>query len=77
MLQQEMLRLMGTAVLLHNHWDIDTITLPDLFDRLFPGESLWTEFNEQQQRPVENPEAAAYHAVWLFETFARRLEAYT
>lgn len=77
MLQQEMLRLMGTAVLLHNHWDIDTITLPDLFDRLFPDESLWTEFNEQQQRPVENPEAAAYHAVWLFETFTRRLEAYT
>ncbi len=77
MVQQEMLRLMGTAVLLHDEWDIELATLPDLFADLFPGVSCWPEINEQQQRLTNEPEAAAYHTVWLFETFTRRLEAYT
>ncbi len=80
MLELEMLRLMGTAVLLHDHWDIDTATLPALFAQLFPEENLspiWPQFQEQRQRLQSEPSAAAYHAVWLFETFARRLEACT
>ncbi|MCA9979073.1 MAG: hypothetical protein KC413_25100 [Anaerolineales bacterium] len=80
MLEQEMLRLMGTAVLLHNQWDIDTSTLPTLFAQLFPEENnqpIWPQLKEQRQRLKSEPSAAAYHAVWLFETFVRRLEAYT
>jgi hypothetical protein len=79
MLELEMLRLMGTAVLLHDQWDIDTTTLPALFAQYFSGElaSLWPQLVAQRQRLESEPEAAAYEAVWLFETFIRHLEAYT
>lgn len=80
MLEQEMLRVMGTAVLLHNQWDINVAALPALFAQHFPEESsspIWPQFNEQRQRLANEPAAAAYHAVWLFETFIRRLEVYT
>lgn len=79
MLSSEMLRLMGTAVLLHDQWDIDTATLPDLFAQCFPGElaSFWPQLARQRQRLEREPEAAAYETVWLFETFIRYLEAYT
>ncbi|MCB9422263.1 MAG: hypothetical protein H6667_20840 [Ardenticatenaceae bacterium] len=80
LLEQEMVRVMGTAVLLHNRWDIDVTTLPSLFVHLFPEEKanpLWPQLQAQRSRLVAEPQAAAYHAVWLFETFIRRLEAYT
>ena len=80
MLEQEMLRLMGTAVLLHNQWDIDTGTLPALFAHLFPPENrpfIWPQLCDQRQQLADEPAAAAYQAVWLFETFVRRMEAYT
>ena len=80
MLEQEMLRLMGTAVLLHNQWDIDTGTLPALFAQFFPEENapfIYPLLQDQRQRRENELAPAAYHAVWLFETFVRRLEAYT
>jgi hypothetical protein len=75
-----MLRVMGTAVLLYNHWDINVAALPALFAQLFPEESsspIWPQLKEQRQRLESEPAAAAYHAVWLFETFVRCLEGYT
>lgn len=80
LLELEMVRVMGTAVLLHDQWDINVATLPDLFAQLFPEEAadpIWPQVQTQRPRLADEPEAAAYHAVWLFETFVRRLEAYT
>jgi hypothetical protein len=79
MLEQEVLHLMSTALLLHDQWDIRAATLPETFSQYFPDEQLtgvWQQLREHQKGLDENPAESAYHMVWLFEGFLRRLESY-
>ena len=75
--------LMSTALLLHDEWDMQAEDIPARFESAFQDKQLeecWREFrallksadvmNEQDSR------RAAYEAVWLFESFLRRLRSY-
>jgi hypothetical protein len=79
MLEQELIHLMSTALLLHNQWDISVDNLPELFWQYFPNEQLndiWQQFGKSRQQINETPSESAYHMVWLFERFLYFLEAY-
>lgn len=72
--------LMATALVKHNQWDIDSQTLPERFEQFYPDPSLgdiWHELSGTLYETDVVDEAScrqsAFEAVWLFESFLRRL----
>ena len=79
MLAQEMLYLMGTALLLYEVWDVSSKTVAAQFAERFPHSSPWQIWQRyQQEQEVGNvmPESVT-GPVWLFEQFLYSLRAYT
>lgn len=72
--------LMGTALLVHNCWDVTTETVPYLFAEYYTDEQLrraWQEFTQIREGLDEMDQneqhQQAREAAWLFELFVHRL----
>jgi hypothetical protein len=82
-LDKHLRHVMMTALLANDEWAVNGETVPALFQTLYPDNALkqiWMEFNAllsgvEVSDEVLNRERA-FEAVWLFESFLKRLEAH-
>ena len=80
MLAREMRYLMGTALLIHDVWDVSLETLPVQFEAAFPDSKpmqIWQKFQLEQDkfRQAAAPQLTI-EMVWLFEQFLHALREY-
>jgi hypothetical protein len=75
---------MAAALLLHDVWDISREMIPETFARYYSEARLsgvWEEFKAVSRHLDVTDESACrqtiFKAVWLFETFLKRLREYT
>lgn len=80
-LDKQMRYLMGTALLTRGEWEVDMESLPGRFGAAFadrPLQATWHGYAELAGSGGEADEATgrrrAFEAVWLFESFLRRLK---
>jgi hypothetical protein len=82
-LDKHLRHIMMTALLTNDEWAVNGETVPALFQALYPDKALkqiWMEFDALLSGAEVSDEVLyrrrAFEAVWLFESFLKRLETH-